>query len=113
MRVTIREYLHAINVLDREIDVHMDTGAGYVVCPPIKFTPAAEQRFGYILDSQDLYVDVEQYADNIMCDSDKAYDDYDKGEGIIPDAIFLLNALAGYCGDYNALWFEGEDAKLI
>ena len=78
MRVTTREYLHAIIVLDREINVHRDTGASYVVCPPLQITPAGEQRFAHILDSQDLYVDIEQYGDNIMCDSDKAYDDYDK-----------------------------------
>ena len=114
MRVTIREYLHAINVLDREINVHMDTGAGYVVCPPLQSTPAGEQRFAHILDSQDLYVDVEQYGNTIMYDNDKAYDDYEKGEGIIVDAVFIIYALAGYCSATNySRWFEGEDAKMI
>lgn len=116
MRVTLREFLHAINILNKDVDVYVDGTEydGCAVCPPIKITPAGEQEFGKILDSAELYIDVEQYGNTIMYDNDKAYDDYEKGEGIIVDALFIIYALAGYCSATNySRWFEGEDAKMI
>ena len=53
-------------------------------------------------------------GNTIMCDNGKAYDDYENGEGLIVDAVFIIYALAGYCSATNySRWFEGEDAKLI
>ena len=116
MRVSLREYLHAINILNKDVDVYVDGTEydGCAVCPPIKITPAGEQEFSAILDNPELYVDVEQYGDTIMCDNGKAYDDYENGEGLIVDAVFIIYALAGYCSATNySRWFEGEDAKMI
>lgn len=116
MKTNVRDYFHALNVLSEEVDVSIDgTDACIAVCSPIRLTPKGEERFGYLLGHPDLYVDVEEYGNCIMCDNNEAYDLYEeKGVGIISDAIYLIYALAGYCPSSSFMeWFEGEDAKLI
>lgn len=114
MRTSFRDYLHALNVMGEDVDVSVD-GTGFViaVCPPIALTPDGEKEFGEVLDT--LYVDVEEYGNCVMSDSDEDYDLYDEYEtGKLQGAIELLASLAGYCPSSKFdKWFEGEDAKMI
>ena len=116
MRTSLRDYFHSLNVLNEDTDVYVDgTDDGCAVVPSIKLTQKGEKEWGSLLDHPDLYVDVEEYGNCIMCDNDEAYDLYEeKGVGIISDAIYLIYALAGYCSSSKFdEWFGGADAKPI
>ena len=109
--VTVREWLHAHNIADDDIDVQVDGTSCYIaVCfGDIRFTPEGEAHFKDALDN--LRMD----GCCIVSDRDEDYDLYDeKGEGRLALAEQMLYALAGYVGvsDYEK-WFEGENAKLI
>ena len=73
MRTSLRDYFHALNVLNVETDVYVD-GAddGCAVVAPIKLTPKGEKEWGGLLDNKDLYVDVEEYGNCIMSDNVQA-----------------------------------------
>ena len=115
MKISLRDYFHALNVLNVETDVNVD-GAddGCAVVAPIKLTPKGEKEWGGLLDNKDLYVDVEEYGNCIMSDNDKDYEQIEDSCGNLYDALSFIWCLAGYCpaNKFNE-WFEGEDAKLI
>ena len=116
MKATLREYFHALNVLHLEKDVSVDgTDECIAVCTPIRLTLKGEGKFGALLDNPNLYVDVEEYGNCIMCDDDNAYDEYEENEGgMLGKSVHLIYSLAGYCSakKYDE-WFEGDDAKQI
>lgn len=114
--VTLREYLHAMNATDNDIDMSVDGTDTYMaICfGDIKFTPEGEKVFGDCLDN--LHVDGQ-----CIVGEDSDYDQYDeflegesKDGGRLRTAEILLNALAGYCScsDFDK-WFEGDGAKLV
>lgn len=111
MRTSLRDYFHALNILDMDVDVSVDgTDACIAVVPPIRLTSKGEELFGALLDNTDLYVDVEKYGNCILSDND---DDYNE-EGLLSDAVSFIYALAGYCdSELFDKCFEGTDAKII
>ena len=114
MKTTLRDYLHAINVLADDIDVSVDgTEFSIAVCTPIKLTPLALERFTPALDT--LCVDVEENGHLIYSERNEDYEDYDSdADGLLADACTLLSALAGYCSTSRfEQWFEGDNATLI
>ena len=115
MKATLRDYFHALNVLNVETDVDVDgANDGCAVVTPIKLTPKGEKEWGGLLDNKDLYVDVEEYGNCIMSDNDKDYEQIEDSCGNLYDALSFIWCLAGYCpvNKFNE-WFEGDDAKLI
>ena len=116
MKATLREYFHALNTLCADVDVSVDgTDECVAVCSPIRLTPKGEEKFGALLDSPRLYVDVEEYGNRIMCDDDEVYEEYAENVGgLLGESVYLIYSLAGYCPakKYDE-WFEGDDAKQI
>lgn len=115
MKATLREYLHAINVLNEDIDVSIDGTDAYIaVVSPVKLTKKGEEEFGKLLDNKDLFVDVEKDGHCIMSYNQNDYDMAEEDEGAIFDACRYIYALAGYCSasDYDD-WFTGDDAKEV
>lgn len=106
MKTTLRELLHAINILGEDRDVTVDGEGGIAVCPPVELTPEGLERFHKALEAT---VEVE-YENGRHCDTYVSDDDEDVNE----EAWFLLTSLAGYCA-YSKfkLWFVGEAAKMI
>lgn len=115
MKATLREYFHALNVLDMEEDVTVDgTDACIAVVPPVKLTQKGEETFGKMLDNKDLFVDVEKDGHCIMSDNQNDYDMAEEDKGTLFDVCRFIYALAGYCSasDYDE-WFTGDDAKEV
>lgn len=106
MHATLKDLLHAINILGEDRDVFVDGEDSIAVVPPVKFTPEGLKHFKIALDAT---VEVE-YKDD--CHRDTYVSDED--EGVNEDAWNLLASLAGYCNEakFNK-WFEGETAKMI
>ncbi len=106
MRTTLKDLLHAINILGDDRDVTVDGIDAIAVCPPVKFTPEGLEHFRKTLNAT---VEVEYKNDSHL-------DTYvsDEEEDVNERAWNLLASLAGYCPekDFNK-WFEGEDAKMI
>ena len=116
MKISLREYFHALNVLNETVILSfVGDDACYVVRPPIRLTSEGEKRFGNILDHPDIYIDVKKYRHNIMSDKDEIFNDfYDNGEGLLEEVRCFVNFQAGYCDpELFQKWFESEDAKLI
>lgn len=108
--VTFREFLHAHNATEDDIDMYVDgTNCYMAVCfGDIRLTPEAEAEFGECLDK--LRVE----GTCVVSDNDEDYDLIDEDEGLLFKAVCFIEALAGWCSceDYDK-WFEGENAKLI
>lgn len=109
--VTLREWLHARNSAEEDVDVQVDgTDCFIAVCfGEMKFTKEALEYFKDCLDN--MYV-----CENIILSkNDEDYADYEeRGEGRLALTEELLKSLAGYCSceDYEK-WFENEEATLI
>ena len=110
MRTSLRDYFHALNILDMDVDVTVDGTDTCIVVPPIRLTQKGEELFGALLDNSDLYIDVAKYGNRILSDNDNDYNE----EGLLSDAVSFIYALAGYydSGLFKEC-FEGTDAKLI
>lgn len=106
MKTTLRDLLHAINILGDDRDVYVDGIDGIAVCPPVELTPAGSKHFKKALDAT---VEVE-YKDDCHRDTYVSDDEEDVNE----KAWELLTSLAGYCSedDFNK-WVEGDTAKMI
>lgn len=106
MKTTLRDLLHAINILGDDRDVVVDGIDIIAVCPPVKFTPQGLEHFQKALDAN---VEVE-YKD------DSHWGTYvsDTDEQIDEQAWNLLSSLAGYCAEskFNK-WFDGNTAVII
>ena len=106
MNVTLKDLLHAINIIGEDVDVYVDGIDAIAVCPPVKFTPAGREHFKQALTANVVVeYSISRHKATYVCDDDEIIDDM---------AWNLLKSLAGYCGNsgFNA-WFEGEDAELI
>lgn len=106
MKATLKDLLHAINILGDDRDVFVDGNDTIAVCPPVKFTPEGLEYWRKALGAA---VEVE-YKDDTHRDTYVS----DDREAINEKAWNLLNALAGYCSEskFNK-WFEGDTAKMI
>lgn len=106
MNTTLKDLLHAINILGEDRDVVVDGQDVIAVCPPVKFTPEGLKHFHKALKAT---VEVE-YKDDCHRDTYVS----DEEEGVNEEAWNLLVSLAGYCDDSKfQIWFEGEAAKMI
>lgn len=106
MTTTLKDLLHAINILGDDRDVTVDGIDAIAVCPPVKFTPEGLEHFRKALDAT---VEVEYKNDSHR-------DTYvsDDREDINQDAWNLLVSLAGYCPEKTFdKWFDGDNAKMI
>lgn len=106
MRTTLKDLLHAINIIGYDYNVLIDGIDVIAVCPPVRFTPEGLKHFRKALDAT---VEVEYKKDS-------HYNTYisDDNEGVNEDAWYLLNSLAGYCPEskFNQ-WFEGDTSEII
>lgn len=106
MKTTLRDLLHAINVLGDDRDVLVDGIDAIAVCPPVKITAAGLEYFQKALNA---VVEVEYKND---CHRATYVSNPD--EEVDAAAWGLLTSLAGYCADhYFTKWFEGADAQII
>ncbi len=106
MDTTLKDLLHAINILGEDRDVTVDGQDVIAVVPPVKFTPEGLKHFRKALDAN---VEVEYKND---CHRDTYVSDEE--EDVNEEAWNLLASLAGYCADNKfQIWFEGETAKMI
>lgn len=106
MRTTLKDLLHAINILGDDHDVFVDSQDAIAVCPPVKFTDEGLKHFKKALGST---VEVE-YKNDCHCNTYVSDDEEDANE----EAWNLLASLAGYCADSKfQIWFEGDAAKMI
>lgn len=106
MKATLKDLLHAINILGDDRDVRVDGIDTIAVCPPVRFTPEGQKHFQKALNAT---VEVE-YRNDYHLYTYVGDDDEDVDE----EAWDLLTSLAGYCAHskYNK-WFEGKDAEII
>ena len=106
MTTTLKDLLHAINILGEDRDVTVDGIDAIAVCPPVRFTPEGLKHFRKALGAT---VEVE-YKNDCHCDTYVSDDD----EDVNNEAWNLLTSLAGYCSEskFNN-WFEGDTAKMI
>ena len=87
---TVKEMLHAINVLDEDIDISVEDIGSIAVVAPICLSEKGMKRFEKVLEMQ---FDEES---KIISDKYSARNAWD-----------FLNALAGYCSESQfAEWFE-------
>lgn len=106
MKTTLKDLLHAINILGDDRDVYVDGQDTIAVCPPVKFTPEGLKHFHKALEAT---VEVEYKND-----SHRATYVSDDEEDVDEEAWNLLASLAGYCAESKFdKWFEGETAKMI
>ena len=109
MKVTLREYLHSLNVVNKDVDIYIDGDVVEIaICPPIKLTPAGEEKWGNLLDNKDIYVDTE--ISMVMSDNEHDYESH----GNLCEVEKFITYLAGFCptSKYDE-WFDGDDAKLV
>lgn len=105
MNTTLKDLLHAINILGEDRDATVDGIGSIAVCPPVKFTPEGLKHFHKALEAT---VEVE-YEDD--CHNDTYVSDE---EDVNEEAWNLLASLAGYCATSKfQIWFEGETSKMI
>ncbi len=106
MRTTLKDLIHAINVLGDDRDVFVDGQDAIAVCPPVRFTMEGLSHFKKALGAT---VEVE-YKNDSHCSTYVSDDEEDVNE----EAWNLLASLAGYCSEikFNK-WFEGEAAEII
>lgn len=103
MRTTLKELLHAINILGEDRDVLVDGIDSIAVCPPVRLTPAGRSYWHNALHAT-VVVDHDRGC-SYVSDANMAVDE---------QAFDLLSALAGYCGSASfERWFEGDDAEII
>ncbi len=106
MDTTLKDLLHAINILGDDRDVFVDGEDSIAVVPPVKFTPEGLKHFKKALDAS---VEVE-YKNGCHRDTYVS----DEEEGVNEYAWNLLVSLSGNCNESNFnKWFEGENAKMI
>ena len=106
MTTTLKDLLHAINILGDDRDVLVDGQDVIAVCPPIKFTPEGLEYFRKALNAS---VEVE-YQDDLYRDTYVSDDE----EGVNEEAWNLLASLAGHCLSCRFYkWFEGDTAKMV
>lgn len=105
---TLKELLHAINLIGEDQDVLVDGYGTLAVCPPVRMTQAGKEHFAQALTAE---VSAEYGKDGIEHQLTYVSDADDK---ICEMAYNLLQALAGYCyADGYDQWFEGETAEII
>lgn len=106
MRTTLKDLLHAINILGDDRDIFVDGQDAIAVCPPIRFTHEGQNHFRIALEAT---VEVEYKNDSHL--STYVSDDE---ENVNEEAWILLASLAGFCSEskFNK-WFEGDTAELI
>lgn len=93
---TVKEMLHAINVLDEDIDISVEDIGSIAVVAPICLSEKGMKRFEKVLEMQ---FDEES---KIISDKYSARNAWD-----------FLNALAGYCSESQfAEWFEINAKKI-
>lgn len=98
MKVTLKDLLHSINVLEEDVDVTVDGIDSIAVCSPIQFTPEGLKEFEKALNVESKGCCVGSNSSEEDCE----------------EVWRLLSALAGYCssGNYET-WFEGDNSKEI
>lgn len=106
MKTTLKDLLHAINILGDDRDVTVDGVGKIAVCPPVKITPEGQKHFQEALEAT---VQVE-YKEDSHWGTYVSNED----EGIDRKAWHFLASLAGYCyeDEYNK-WFEADNAEII
>ncbi len=106
MRTTLKDLLHAINILGDDRDVYVDGQGAIAVCPPVKFTMDGLSHFKKALEAT---VEVE-YKNDYHLSTYVSDDEEDVNEA----AWDLLASLAGFCTEikFNK-WFEGDDAEML
>lgn len=106
MHATLKDLLHAINILGEDCDVFVDGEDSITVYPPIKFTPEGLKHFKKALAAT-VEVEYKGYShrDTYVSDEDV---------NVNEEAWNLLVSLAGYCSEseFNK-WFEGHTAEII
>lgn len=106
METTLKDLLHAINILGDDRDVCVDGYETLAVCPPVKLTPEGKKHFEQALTAN-VIVDYKNDSHMYTCVSDA-------DDKITEMAWELLKALAGYCyADGFDQWFEGPTAEMI
>lgn len=92
---TLRELIHAINIIGDDKDVYVDGNGSIAVCPPVTLTKAGLERYGDILDAPICEgTDIGADATDEQCD--KAWE--------------LLSGAAGYMSVLKyQKYFEGSD----
>ncbi len=107
MKTTLKDLLHAINILGDDHNVLVEDIDCRAVVPPVKFTPEGLKRFEKALSAT---VEVE-YKNDSYWGTYVSSDDEEAAE----KAAQLLAYLAGYnCNESDfEKWFEGETAEMI
>ncbi len=107
METTLKDLLHAINIIGDDFDVTVDGVDAIAVCPPVKITPEGQKYFKEALEAT---VQVEYHSDDSYWGTYVSNED----DEIDQKAWHFLTSLAGHCDedDYNK-WFEAENAEII
>ena len=105
MKTTLKDLLHAINILGDDRDVTVDGVDTIAVCPPVRITPEGQKHFKEALEAT-VHVEYKYYHRGTYVSNED--------EEIDQKAWYFLASLAGYCDEdkYNK-WFEADNTELI
>ena len=104
---TLRELIHAINIIGDDTDIYTDGIDSIAVCPPVRLTPEGERRFAAELNAT---VITEYSIQDIHGGTFISCSDVEADEA----AYNFLMALGGYCRESeHKTWFTGQNAKII
>ena len=104
---TLRDLIHAINIIGDDTDIYTDGIDSIAVCPPVMLTPEGEKHFAAELNATvitEYSIQDTHQGTYINCPEDEADE----------AAYNFLAALGGYCkGSDHKTWFTGQNAKII
>lgn len=101
MKTTLKDLLHAINIIGEDRDVYVDGIDAIAVCPPVKLTKYGREYYKQALEAE-VIVDYGEFnhEGTYISESNKAWR--------------LLSDLAGYCVcEHFDKCFEGDDAEIL
>lgn len=105
MKTTLKDLLHAINIIGEDRDVFVDGIDAIAVCPLVKLTKYGLEYYKQALEAE-VVVDYNTFGHVGTYVSDE--------EEINDKAWQLLCDLAGNCGcNHFDKCFEGDDAEIL
>lgn len=101
MKTTLKDLLHAINIIGEDRDVLVDGIDTLAVCPPVKLTKYGREYYTQVLEAE-VVVDYGEFGHKCTYVSEN------------DEAWHFLYDLAGYClCEHFDKCFEGDDAEIL
>lgn len=106
MKTTLIDLLHAMNVLEEDLDIMVDGIETFPVYTPIFFTPKGLSQFRMALSAPVKLTYNGLFHSRVFV--------IENDQDVSIEAWRLLSALTGHCDDDKFdKWFRGDNAKMI